>query len=65
MLIHNVILKGSFQAQWALVDNALLRCMLTETMTLLFCTEFDDDTWDETFLEGLAGHNETAITEED
>ena len=47
------------------MDNALLRCMLTETMTLLFCTEFDDDTWDETFLEGLAGHNETAITEED
>ena len=29
------------------------------------CAEFDDDTWDETFLEGLAGHNETAITEED
>ena len=29
------------------------------------CAEFDGDTWDETFLEGLAGHNETAITEED
>ena len=29
------------------------------------CAEFDDDTWDETFLEGLTGQNETAIAEED